>query len=178
MALDIRFDISGNHTTNGPYTIYDLEIRVFQSLNDFNAVYAQYLRCSNNIPDTERDPQINQIMRENTHKTNCPSSPPTKQQVTAAYEKLIQTIGYYEAAYTTIAGTSDANPPMDMADLEEKYKSVLQLRNELDVKTAEIEKGKDSQYSNFKERYDSTMYIQIILTILMISLIYYMFLHM
>lgn len=175
MALDIKFDISGQLNPNGLYTIYDLEIHVLQSLNQFNAVYAQYLRCKDDIP--LRDPTINAIMRSNTNK-NCYSSP-EREDVTNAHARLKQNIEYYKKAYDQIPSEStDANAPIDMANLNKKYKEVLEMRNDLDVKTAEIEKGEESQYAKYKERYDSTMYIQIIMTILLISILYYVFLHM
>jgi hypothetical protein len=176
-STEIKFDIEGN-PNKGINTIYDLEIRVFQSLNDFNSIYAQYLRCTP-LPDYNRDEVINEIMNNNENKTNCYSSP-SLSDVERSYKTLEHRISCYEKAFQYIKTTTPNTPipPTNMADLENNYNQLLELRRELDIKTAEINQNKDSKFSEMKERYDSTIYIKILMTILLVSIVYYMFLHM
>lgn len=180
MSLETKFDDEGDYSETGNNTIYDLELILAKSLNDFNSVYAQYLRCSNTIKDNERDPDINNVMNTNTIKTNCYSSP-TQIDLINSYNILKKNIEVYNNAFYYIQNNApdiSKDTPINMVDLEVKYKEVLNLRKELDIKNAEMNRGKDSEFNEFKQRYDSTIYIKILLTILLLSILYYFFLHM
>ena len=178
MSLEPFFDNNGNFSKTGQYTIYDLELRVFNSLNQFNSVYAQYLRCSQ-ISDQERSPVINQIMNNNHNKKDCFSTPSIN-DVTREYNNVIQNKEAYTNAYNYIQEmdkSSVSNTPINMVDLENNYNQLLKLRNELDMKTMELNKNKKSEFIEFKQQYDSTIYIEILVTILCVSIIYYTFRH-
>ena len=179
MSLDILFDENGYPSDTGTNTIYDLEILIIKSLNDFNIIYAQYLRCGD-FPDTDRNAEVNKIMKENVYKRNC-FSKPTVIEVEAKYNSLIGKIRSYERAFDHLKSISSSNSvdaQSKMAALEDEYKKLLKLRNELDNKTNEINKGNRSDFLDQKYKFDSTIYIQILMTILLISIIYYIFLHM
>ena len=55
------------------------------------------------------------------------------------------------------------------------YNQLLSTRNKLDQQMKDIQKSSDSVYSTYKGSHDSTMYSQILLTVLATSLIYYVF---
>jgi hypothetical protein len=55
------------------------------------------------------------------------------------------------------------------------YNNLVNTRSKLDQQMKDIQKTSDSVYSMYKGSYDSTMYSQILLTVLATSLIYYVF---
>lgn len=179
------FDISGNSPPSGitggqiPYTltIYDLEKKIFDSLNNFNRIYSQYLRCSTEITDTERDSNINLALRNSSTLRGCTDTTITLQQVITASDNVLQKIEAYKLAFSTFPqdDSSARKSSENVSKLVNDYNSIVQKRNELDSKMVEINRTKDSKYMEWKGYDDSTKYTNILLTVLATSLIYYIF---
>lgn len=189
MSTTKYFDISGNVPSSGAndnsgqvpynYTIYDLEKKVFDSLNDFNRIYSQYLRCSTQITDTERDININRALRDTSSSRGCSEQDKniTLNNVTQASIVVSDKIEAYKKAYSTfpIDDTRAQASREKVTTLVNNYNSIVQKRNELDSIMIELNRTKDSQYMEWKGYDDSTKYANILLTVLATSLIYYIF---
>lgn len=184
--IETFFDISGNYSPNGSapysYTIFDLEKKLFNSLNNFNNKYSQFLRCSNSITDSERDANINNILKDNNVNCNAASRLLTSDDIRIAYNEINNNITIYNTAFEKLKTifpinqlNSETNNIRDIDGLVNKYQDVIKLRNSLDLKMMEINKTKDSKFMYSKGQNDSTVYTNILLTVLATSLIYYIF---
>jgi hypothetical protein len=193
--LTILFNENGTPFTSGQTgqtgkTIFQLEETVVQKLNNFNSKYVEYLRCNPNIDDSVRT--INQsrtsVISINdklnnppyTNKAGCPTSNVADEStVTTSYNEVESAIAALDAATTYIKTTSGgvSREVYDMSynSMLSNHKSILKLRNELDVKMREINRTEDSVYSMYKANYDSTMYTSILWSVLASSLVYYIF---
>jgi hypothetical protein len=160
---EIYFDSNGIKSSNGKRdathnnTIYDLEKIVFDSLNDFNTTYSQYIRCT---------------------AVNCTDTTITKEGVINKQTDLNIKIQAYSNAYNQVNSTTSSMDTMDstkMKTLMDTYNTVVNKRNELDVKMMEFNQTIESNYMEYKGQYDSTKYTNILITVLATSLIYYIF---
>lgn len=181
------FDIGGNIPSNGilggqdpyKYTIYDLEKNIFDSLNEFNQIYSNYLRCSNEIGDSERNSVINDALKNTAGSRTCStdSTTLTKTAVITASTKVSDNVDAYTKAFGTFEkGDSSAQESAEkVATLVNNYNEIIQKRNNLDLKVNEVNHVMESQYMELKGQGDSTKYTNILLTVLATSLIYYIF---
>jgi hypothetical protein len=63
----------------------------------------------------------------------------------------------------------------NMEKIQNVHKEILRLRNELDIKLAELHRTNDSIFSDSKMEFDATIYTGILWTILATSVIFYVF---
>ena len=161
------------------YTIYDLEKNIFDSLNEFNRIYSNYLRCSNEIGDSERNVVINNALKNTAGSRTCStdSTTLTKTAVVTASTQVGDNVDAYTKAFETFdKNDSSAQESSEkVATLVNKYNEIIQKRNDLDLKINEVNRVNESQYMEFKGQSDSTKYTNILLTVLATSLIYYIF---
>jgi len=197
--LKSLFNDNGTPFTSGQSgqtgkTIFQLEETVVQKLNNFNNKYVEYLRCNPNIDDSSR--KLNQTRISSgaapisindklnnppyRNRAGCPTSNVADENtVRTSYEEVSAAITALDAATTYIKTTSGgvSREVYDMSynSMLSNHKSILKLRNELDVKMREINRTEDSVYSMYKANYDSTMYTSILWSVLASSLVYYIF---
>ena len=153
------FDINGNLPPTGtspgsaPYnkTIYDLEKNVFNSLNDFNKKYAEYINS------------------DKTDKTNINNSNEILNINIRAFDTALNNIIPIDTSISTTDSTRKSN------ELINNYKNIIDKRNDLDVKMMEINQSIESNYIEHKGQVDSTKYTNILITVIATSLIYYIF---
>ena len=143
--IEYLFDSSGNEFKGG-VTVYELEKNVFNSLNDLNKKYVEY---------------INSEKTDNT-------------KITDSITDLNQKISALNTAVTTLK-TKNIDTNINTIDLINTYKDIIDKRNDLDIKMMEINKSIDSNYIEQKGKNDSTKYTNILITVLATSLIYYIF---
>ena len=162
---------SGNNLKK-PNNIFDLERNVFNNLNNFNQVYASHLRCSKTGGNAN-----NELIDQST----CPSNVPTNNDVKNAYTKLSASITTLQNAIATMKANGGASPADYDASYNQilaTYANVLETRDNLDEKIAELYNTNDSALNFYDRMYISTIYSKILLTILATSLAYYVFMQM
>ena len=161
----IKFDKNGNLNNKGELTIFDLEKKLFDSLNKFNTVYAYYMRCTKGKPELD--------------KTSCPTKKVQSNDVQDAYNRVNKRINAFN---TAISHLNNVNPPSSYNksydSIKNEYNQVTSLRADLDQKMKEILGTYDSMYAMNKLHYDSTIYTGILWSVLATSLVYYVFVKM
>lgn len=193
-SFKILFDVNGVKKTGDPgdpqyvpdttyrYTIYDLEKNVFDSINEFNTIYSNYFRCStelsnNKVPgDNVRTALISTaIIRGCTDISNI-----TLANINVVKTKLKTKIEAFNNAVNNFQSPGNSNDynPAKVEELLKKYENIINKRNEIDIKMKEINQTDDSHFMDYKGRYDSTQYTNILVTVLATSLIYYIFVKM
>lgn len=162
---NIKFDKNGKLSKKGEYTIFDLEKRLFESLNKFNTTYAYYIRCTKGKPELD--------------KTNCPKKNVHQDDVKYAYNNVDKNINAFNKAITYLNNV-DSPKSYDKSynKIKTEYNQVVNLRADLDQKMKEILGTYDSVYANNKLEYDSAIYSSILWSVLATSLIYYVFVKM
>ena len=161
----IKFDKKGILSNKGEFTIFDLEKRLFESLNKFNTTYAYYMRCTKGKPELD--------------KTNCPKQNVHQDDVKRAYDNVNTKINVFNKAVTYLNNV-DSPKSYDKSynKIKTEYNQVVNLRADLDQKMKEILGNYDSLYANNKLEYDSVIYSSILWSVLATSLIYYVFVKM
>lgn len=181
------FNISGETPPQGtpggqpPYdkTIYDLEKNIFDSLNEFNQIYSNYLRCSQEIRDDQRKSEINTALKNTLEERGCSTDAKNTRiaDVRTASDKVSAKVDAYKLAFGTFepSDSSAQESAGKVATLVNNYNEIVQKRNNLDLKIDEVNRVMESQYMELKGQGDSTKYTNILLTVLATSLIYYIF---
>lgn len=148
--------------------ITTLENTLMTDLNDFNNKYACYLRnpATNSTNDNAKN-----IMYPCTDGV-------TSTQVANAKTKVDQDITNLRNAlnqYRYSSSTTQAQYIARYNTILEKYNEIMETRNDLDTKLAELY-GTDVGSSNYyNNKYSATMFSKLMLTILLTSLGYYTF---
>ncbi len=187
-------DYGTSNNASGTNTIYDLEKKLIDAINDFYIAYADYIRCGpNNEGDGLDDQQYNSSNYHNDNKIKTPICADTLSKYSSKNPPITLNKSYVDgkqnivqiranALATAINSIQNGSTSFTMADfntkhqeLLDKYSNNLNLRNELDLKMKEILKTDDSFVNQSKLHYDSTMYASIGWTILATSLLYYVF---
>jgi predicted nucleic acid-binding Zn-ribbon protein len=157
--FELKFDISGNFSKKGAYSITDLEQKVYDSINDLYTNYAKYIKC-NGSPNC--DVKIEKL------------------------ENLLgganDSIKYFNDAIKYIqdnlSGTQNND---DFAKLKKNYENVIQSRADIDNKLDELIHTNTSHSSktNFVNiRHNDSIYAGVLLTAFATSMLYFLFFKM
>ena len=153
-------------------TTLEAEHTLLEQLNDFNKKYAKYVSCN----DSTMNP---------ANKLNCSAIDLSYNTVQLAYSKILFQTSNGENVYGSILDVSNTNlsrmPTYAVYDMSRTYikntynSDILNLRIELDAKLKELNGNADSISNEYKERFDSTIYSGLMVTVLATSMIYYLF---
>lgn len=159
------------HISEGLSTMQN-EQQLLNDLNEFNAKYARYVACSDNILNAN-------------NKLNCTDIELNKQTVTDAYERIVASTngaavsGSLYAVKNSISDTNDyvTNDVADATfnDISAKHKNIMRLRGELDEKLKELYVTEDSLAYEQKRMFDGTVYTSLIWTVLATTTLFYVF---
>lgn len=189
--LTTKFNEDGSiaTTSSSTYTLFDLEKKVIDALDDFNQKYAIYLRCSEGIYDIN---EVNYNIKYEG-KSGCPADSSNKDAnattVQTAYAILKTRIYALNNALTNISGTSGGITPEEYnsrySGILAKHADIIKLREELDSKMMDIEavdnldkRHKNPRVQDVFTYHDTTIYSSLMLTVLATSLLYYAFVKM
>lgn len=152
-------------------TTLEAESTLLDQIIDFNKKYAKYVTC-------------NDITMNPANKLNCSSIDFDYNTVQTAYSKILVQTSNGTNVYGSILDVSNtrlSNPSYAVYDASRVYikntynNEILNLRSELDAKLKELNTNKDSISSEYKERFDSTIYSGLMITVLATSMLYYIF---
>jgi hypothetical protein len=187
--LTTTFKEDGNiadSTTNPTYTLFDLEKKVIESLNDFNKKYAVYLRCSDgiyNVSETNFNVKYD-------NKKGCEGESSNKQvntdKVKTAYNTVMQRADAFNNALSKINMNENGITPAQYEErysaIVSKYSEIVKLQNDISWKIQDIKavenpnKNKGTSYiHDAVDKYNATMYSTLMLTVLATSIVYYAF---
>jgi ABC-type phosphate transport system auxiliary subunit len=134
--------------------IFELEHNVINALNDFNTMYAAYMKCkATGVTSCNHD---NTQVTESTLEAKATEIQTAIEALQAEYKKTTPDIS---------GSTFDQNHQAIMT----KANEIMSKRAELDAKIANIMQP-NSELNRF---YDSTIYSKIVLSVLASSLVYY-----
>lgn len=141
------------------FTVYQMENQMVKFYNTF---LTEYSKCVNSVTPSTMD-----------SLTNCPNADTALIQarnleliLKSAIEKIPSSV-----KENIVQGKVDTSYNYILSN----YNNLVNTRSKLDQQMKDIQKTSDSVYSMYKGSYDSTMYSQILLTVLATSLIYYVF---
>ena len=120
---------------------------------------------------TEYSSCVSSITPNNGGFDTCPNAQTALIKAKNMQYILSQAIGKIPSNLQTTGTIYDASYQY----ITTNYNKLLTNRNQLDQQMKDIQKSSDSVYSTYKGSHDSTMYSQILLTVLATSLIYYVF---
>jgi len=171
------------------YTLFDLEKKVIDALDDFNQKYAVYLRCTDGIYGAN---EVNYNIKYDG-KEGCPPNSSNKEKnattVQTAYNILKTRIYALNNALTNFAGTTGGITPEEYntrySSILAKHADIIKLREELDSKMMDIEavdnldkRHKSARVQDVFTYHDTTIFSSLALTVLATSLVYYAFVKM
>lgn len=192
--LNTKFKEDGTISTTqneNKYTLYDLEKRAIDSLNDFNAKMAILARCTNLTYAPEN---VNWNIQY-TGKKGCENAPNSKDQsfmkVVEALEVLEKNVNAMSRAISKLntdpPGITDDQYKKQYSSIVNKHAEIVKMQQDISQKLKDIQtldnKDKGKQYDNsfindFLNKYNATMYSTMMLTVLATSVAYYAFLHL
>lgn len=171
------------------YTLFDLEKKVIQNLNDFNEKYAIYLRCSAGIYPDANASNYN-VSYPNKQGCQGASSDKEVNKVAAktAYDKLntsVQSLTNGLANLRSTGGITNEEYQERYNSILSKHNEILRIRHEIDEKMKDIaavdyadKRTGRPHISDVFAYHDTTIYSSMVLTVLATSLIYYAFVKM
>jgi len=153
-------------------TTLEAESILLDQIIDFNKKYARYVTCN----DSTMNPN---------NKLMCSAIDLSYNTIQTAYSKILVETSKGENVYGSILDVSNTklsnNISYAVYDSSHSYikntynDEILNLRNELDTKLKELNSNKDSISAEYKNRFDSTIYSGLMLTVLVTSMLYYIF---
>jgi hypothetical protein len=153
-------------------TTLEAESVLLDQIIDLNKKYARYVTCN----DSTMNP--NNIL-------NCSTADLDYNTIQTAYSKILVQTSNGENVYGSILDVSNTrlsnNISYAVYDTSRVYikntynDEILNLRSELDEKLKELNSNKDSISAEYKNRFDSTIYSGLMLTVLVTSMLYYIF---
>ncbi len=164
-------DISGN-------TLFQLEEKIVKNINEINSKYSIIIRCLD-VSNTE--------IGYNADITTCPPDFNANAEVNNLKELIKKTnslVNIYNNILTQYRGENNPSGisfnsyAQNYKTILEKYNSNLQLRNELDMKMAEVMQGDKSVSGIYKRTNESMVYTNVIWTVLASSFVYYIFVNL
>lgn len=170
-------------------TIFQLQQKIVENLNQINKDYSDFLRCNDDGYQRDSDGNIqtlddgNNIKKYNPDNTPCVSSGVTADNL----RDLITNTNYLITIYKKLLelkGT-DSNRGYTQDDYNSNYQTIinkyndnLKLRNELDMKMNELMQGDKSVSSMYKRNNETMIYTNVVWTVLASSFVYYIFVNL
>lgn len=155
---------SGRTPMSGDFTLYQMENQLTKNINIF---LTEYSKCVSSIT-----PSCYSNARGMTVCSSADIALIKAQNMQYILKYVLDPInGFIPSNLQIDKGLYDASYQY----ITSNYNKLLENRNQLDQQMKDIQKSSDSVYSTYKGSHDSTMYSQILLTVLATSLIYYVF---
>ena len=144
-------------------TMMDANINVLADLKEFNEKYQKYVKCTDiTLPDTV--------------KSNCTTEDRNIQTVNDIYDKLMDNGSIQKLQEAPL------NKYIKSAEYEENHKKILgthneiiPLRKELDSKMKQLMNDEDNINADYREKYDTTMYYSLVLSVVLTSSLFFIF---
>jgi hypothetical protein len=134
--------------------IYSQESKLLTDLQDFNQKYLDYTSCSS---------------------SSCSTLSAKTKAMNDAYDLIINTDIPNLNKNMPSTGLSPAQYDASYSHLVSTHNNVLLLRNELDVKTKELNMEPNTKYGDYKANFDSAIYTNILVTVLATTILYFAF---
>lgn len=131
---------------------------IFDEIADLDLKYSKYIQCTNIDP-------------VNNGNLNCTDDDKNIENINKSIKKL--NVNLNEALNTNKISKDDYNKNLN--NIIQKHKDIVKLRNELDMKSGELNKLNDPFYRDFQAKYDASVYSGVLWSILASSLLYYVF---
>ena len=155
-TIEVDNTNSGKSPVSGDFTVYQMENQLTKNTNTF---LTEYSSC------------VSSITPNNGGFDTCPIAQTALIKAKNMQYILSQAIGQIPITLKPTKDIYDASYQY----ITTNYNKLLTNRNQLDQQMKDIQKSSDSVYSTYKGSHDSTVYSQILLTVLATSLIYYVF---
>ena len=149
-------------------TMMDRSVEVLADLKEFNEKYQKYTKCTDtNLSESE--------------KSECTEEDRDIETVNDAYDKLITTDGSGSGSINKLQ-----NAPLTQyisyqvyddkrGKIMKTHSEIIPLRKELDSKMKQLMDDEDNINSDYKEKYDATMYSSLVLSVVLTSSLFFIF---
>lgn len=173
---------------NNDTTIFQLQQKIVENLNQINKDYSDFLRCNDDGYQRDSNGNIQKLDGNNIIKYNPNNTPCLNSGVTSDNLKgLITNTNYLITIYKKLLeleGTS-SNRGYTQDDYNSNYQTIinkyndnLKLRNELDMKMNELMQGDKSISGIYKRNNETMIYTNVVWTVLASSFVYYIFVNL
>jgi len=144
-------------------TMMEESVKVLADLKEFNEKYQKYTKCTDaTLPDSV--------------KSDCTNADKDIQTVNGIYDKLMT-----NGSIQDLQG-APLNQYISSADYEKNHKKIvgthseiIPLRKELDSKMKQLTDDEDNINSDYKDKYDATMYSSLVLSVVLTSSLFFIF---
>lgn len=143
------------------------EKKLMADINNFNKIYSCYLHdasynTNNNVRYVTPDPACSSIQH------NSPA-------LTSAYNLVNDDIANLRSVLQNYRGPNKQQYDVSFNNIINTYKNIMQNRTDMDKKLAELYNIDDGINNYYNNKYATTMFSKIMLTILVTCLVYYTF---
>ena len=149
-------------------TMMDRSVDVLADLKEFNEIYQKYTKCTD-------------ITIHDSAKSECTEEDRDIETVNDAYDKLITTDGSGSGSINKLQ-----NAPLTQyisyqvyddkrGKIMKTHSEIIPLRKELDSKMKQLTDDEDNINSDYKEKYDATMYSSLVLSVVLTSSLFFIF---
>lgn len=143
--------------TNAMNSMFQNEAVLVEYLNDFNKKYADFINCKYSNPQ-------------------CPTLGQKQLDMEAAKRLIVDYNGQpFKNSGVTKNYLSPAEFDSSLKNMLVMHSDVVNTRAELDLKLKDLNNTSNSQYADNKNQLDSTIYKNILMTILATSIVYFIF---
>lgn len=143
--------------------IYIKDNQILDELNDFNAEYANYVRCNynNKYVDEPNHPPLLDTMGK---PLQCSNNDEQINKLQKKYDALNKKITDLKDILLRMPTKSYQNPVPDVQELQSKQKQIVQLRTQIDNNLNELNEYENSIAFSKRKVLDSSIYATLLWT--------------
>lgn len=154
--------------------VYNIDNQILDQFNDFNAEYANYVRCNYNNKHAN-DPNRPPLLDSNGNQLQCSVNELNGKNVLKKYNELNANLLKLNEILTEMPKNSPQNKVPDTKELEDKQKKISKMRNQIDKELNELNEYENSIAFSKKKTLDSTIYASLLWTTAATILILFVF---
>ena len=160
-----------NYETSDADDVYNIDNEMLDQFNDFNAEYANYVRCNYNNKN-ENNPNISQLLDLNGNVLQCTVNQLNGQNVLKKYNelndnilKLNQTLSSMPPQGNTVPEVLDVQTLQStQTTLQTKQTDLVKLRSQIDSDLNELNEYENSISLSKRKVLDSNIYATLLWT--------------
>ena len=143
--------------------VYNIDNRILDQFNEFNAEYANYVRCNYNNTHAN-DPNHPPLLDPNGDQLYCSANQLNGNNVLKKYNALNASLLQLNSKISDMPTNSDQNPVPDINTLQTTQNQIIQLRTQIDHDLNELNEHENSIAFSKRKVLDSSVYATLLWT--------------
>ena len=141
--------------------VYTIDNEILDQFNDFNAEYANYVRCNYNNTNAN-NPNISPLLDSNGNSLQCLSNKLNEQTLLKKYNALNTNILKLNSILSSMPPQGNTN--IDVQKLQTKQTDLVKLRSQIDSDLNELNEYENSISLSKRKVLDSNVYATLLWT--------------